>query len=159
MPACAGIWPILVAIYGIHGLGIQYSVQDYVVLGVMGLFVSIGVAGVPGTATIVTASVLTAVGLPLEIMVLTIPISSIADMGRTATNVTAAAVASTIVARQENDLDEDILYGRKSYIPPEDKEESGTVYVAASYTGVDGTAALDGGDDEFDIPTGGACKI
>jgi Na+/H+-dicarboxylate symporter len=153
MPACAGIWPILVAIYGIHGLGIQYSVQDYVVLGVMGLFVSIGVAGVPGTATIVTASVLTAVGLPLEIMVLTIPISSIADMGRTATNVTAAAVASTIVARKEKDLDEDILYGRKTYIPPEDKEEE------FGYADIDGTAALDGRDDEFDIPTGGACRI
>ncbi|MDR0595965.1 MAG: dicarboxylate/amino acid:cation symporter [Clostridiales Family XIII bacterium] len=116
MPGCAGIWPILVAIYGIHGLGINYSLADYAILGIMGLFVSIGVAGVPGTATIVTASVLTAVGLPLEIMVLTIPIAAIADTARTATNVTAAAVASAIVARGERVLDEDIFFGRKTFV-------------------------------------------
>jgi Na+/H+-dicarboxylate symporter len=86
----------------------------------MSLLVTIGTAGVPGTATIVTASVLTAVGLPLEIMVLTIPISSIADTGRTATNITGAMTAAVIVAREENDFDEDIYYGRKKYEPKED---------------------------------------
>lgn len=109
MPGCAGIWPVLTAIYGVHGLGINYGVREYVILAVMALFVSLGTAGVPGTATVVTASVLTAVGLPLEIMVLTIPISSIADTGRTATNVTAAIVAATIVAEQEDELDRDIF--------------------------------------------------
>ncbi|MDR1790797.1 MAG: dicarboxylate/amino acid:cation symporter [Propionibacteriaceae bacterium] len=104
MPGCAGIWPILTAIYGINGLGINYSLKDYLLLVVIGLFVSIGVAGVPGTATVVTASVLTAVGLPLEVMVLTIPISSIADTGRTATNITGAMVAATIVAYEEKEL-------------------------------------------------------
>jgi Na+/H+-dicarboxylate symporter len=113
MPGCAGIWPILVAIYGVHGLGIEYGLQDYIVLAVMGFFVSLGTAGVPGTATIVSASVLAAVGLPIEIMVLTIPISAIADTARTATNITGAMVASAIVARKEHDLDEDIYYGRK----------------------------------------------
>jgi Na+/H+-dicarboxylate symporter len=108
MPGCAGIWPILVAIYGVNGLGIEYGAQDYIVLAVMGFFVSIGTAGVPGTATIVSASVLAAVGLPLEIMVLTIPISAIADTGRTATNVTGAMVASVIVARKEKDFDEEV---------------------------------------------------
>jgi Na+/H+-dicarboxylate symporter len=113
MPGCAGIWPMLVAIYGVHGLGIAYSAQDYIVLAVMGFFVSLGTAGVPGTATIVSASVLAAVGLPLEVMVLTIPISAIADTGRTATNITGAMVAALIVGRKERDLDEDIYYGRK----------------------------------------------
>jgi Na+/H+-dicarboxylate symporter len=148
MPGCAGIWPILVAIYGIHGLGISYSITDYVILGVMGLFVSIGVAGVPGTATIVTASVLTAVGLPLEIMVLTIPIAAIADTARTATNVTAAAVASAIVAREENDLDEDIFYGRKEFVPIDTAETSA----------LEGNAELPAENDAFEVPTG-SCKI
>ncbi|HQZ00942.1 MAG TPA: dicarboxylate/amino acid:cation symporter [Propionicimonas sp.] len=111
MPGCAGIWPVLTAIYGVHGLGINYGVREYLVLAVMALFVSLGTAGVPGTATVVTASVLTAVGLPLEVMVLTIPISAIADTGRTATNVTGAMVASTIVAHSERELDRDV-FGR-----------------------------------------------
>ncbi len=109
MPGCAGIWPVLTAIYAVHGLGIEYSLQDYLILAVMALFVSLGTAGVPGTATVVTASVLAAVGLPLEVMVLTIPISAIADTGRTATNVTAAMVAATIVAQQEAQLDRQIF--------------------------------------------------
>lgn len=109
MPGCAGIWPVLVAIYGVHGLGISYGVKDYILLIVISLFVSLGTAGVPGTATITTASVLTALGLPLEIIVLTIPISAIADTGRTATNITGAMVASTIVGRQENSLNDNIL--------------------------------------------------
>jgi Na+/H+-dicarboxylate symporter len=148
MPGCAGIWPILVAIYGVHGLGIPYEPRDYIILAIMGLFVSLGTAGVPGTATIVTASVLTAVGLPLEIMVLTIPISAIADTGRTATNITGAMVASAIVARQEKDFDDEIYYGRKKYV---DKN------AAASIAAEGGVAAEI--PEEFEVPTGGACRI
>jgi Na+/H+-dicarboxylate symporter len=120
MPGCAGIWPVLTAIFGVNGLGISYDAKDWLLLGVMSLLVTLGTAGVPGTATIVTASVLTAVGLPLEVMVLTIPISAIADTGRTATNITGAMTAAVIVARQENDFDEDVYYGRRKYEPKED---------------------------------------
>lgn len=109
MPGCAGIWPVLTAIYAVHGLGINYSLNDYLLLAVVGLFVSLGTAGVPGTATVVTASVLAAVGLPLEVMVLTIPISSLADTGRTATNITGAMVSATIVAHEEGELDRSIF--------------------------------------------------
>jgi Na+/H+-dicarboxylate symporter len=109
MPGCAGIWPVLVAIYGIHGLGIEFSAFNYAVLAVLALLVSLGTAGVPGTATITTATVLTATGLPLEILVLTLPISAIVDMFRTNANVTAAAVASTIVAASEGQLDRTVL--------------------------------------------------
>ncbi|HEU5321013.1 MAG TPA: cation:dicarboxylase symporter family transporter, partial [Methylomirabilota bacterium] len=45
-------------------------------------------------------TVLAAAGLPLEFVAATIPIGVIADMARTATNVTAAAVSATVVARQ-----------------------------------------------------------
>ncbi len=112
MPGCSGIWPILVAVYGIHGLGLSYGPREYALLAVFSLIVSLGTAGVPGTSTIVTAGVLTAAGLPLEILVLVLPISAIADTGRTATNITAAMVASAIVARQEGVLDDAIFEGR-----------------------------------------------
>jgi len=115
MPGCAGIWPMLNAMYGIHALGLDYGVMDYLILGVICLFVSLGTAGVPGTATITTASVLTAAGLPLEILVFVLPISAIADTGRTATNVTAAMVASAIVARQEKDFSDDIFNDVREY--------------------------------------------
>ena len=109
MPGCAGIWPVLLAVYGIYGLQLDFGISDYLLLIVVALFVSLGTAGVPGTATITTASVLTVLGLPLEIIVLTIPISALADTGRTATNITGAMVSATIVGRKENKLDDEIF--------------------------------------------------
>ncbi|MDR1358295.1 MAG: dicarboxylate/amino acid:cation symporter [Coriobacteriales bacterium] len=109
MPGCAGIWPILTAVYGINALGISYGLVDYAILALICLFVSLGTAGVPGTATITTTTVLAAAGLPLEILVITIPIAAIADTGRTATNVSAAMIASAIVAREVHDLNDELF--------------------------------------------------
>lgn len=109
MPGCAGIWPVLLAVFAINGLGIEYGLADYALLVVLGAVVSIGTAGVPGTATITATTVLTAAGLPLEVVILTLPISAVADMARTLTNVTTAAVVSTIVARKEGRLDDAIF--------------------------------------------------
>lgn len=109
MPGCAGVWPILLAVYAINALGIPYGLGNYAVLVILGLLVSIGTAGVPGTATVTATTVLTAAGLPLEVVILTLPISAIADMARTTNNVTSAAVAATIVARKEGRLDDAIF--------------------------------------------------
>jgi Na+/H+-dicarboxylate symporter len=119
MPGCAGIWPILIAVWGINAYGLQYSVGDYALLAVLGIVVSVGVAGVPGAATVSAATVLSAAGLPLEFVAATIPIGVIADMARTSTNVTAAAVSATIVARQTHLLDDEIFAGRATYVEPE----------------------------------------
>jgi uncharacterized protein len=109
MPGCAGIWPVLLAVYAINALGIPYSLADYLVLVIIASIVSIGTAGVPGTATVTATTVLAAAGLPLEVIILTLPISALADMARTTNNVTSAAVAATIVARKEGRLDDAIF--------------------------------------------------
>jgi Na+/H+-dicarboxylate symporter len=124
MPGCAGIWPILIAVWGINAYGLAYSPAQYVVLVVLCLVVSVGIAGVPGAATVSAATVMAAANLPLEFVAATIPISVIADMARTATNVTTAAVSATVVARQVDLLDDAIFEERKAYVdndarPPE----------------------------------------
>lgn len=116
MPGCAGIWPILIAVWGINAYGLAYSVSDYVLLTVLSIVVSIGVAGVPGAATVSAATVMSAAGLPLEFVAATIPIGVIADMARTATNVTAAAVSATVVARQTGLLNDGIFNGQVQYV-------------------------------------------
>jgi len=116
MPGCAGIWPMMVAIWGINAYGLSYSVSDYVVLAILGVIVSVGTAGVPGAATVAAATVLAAANLPLEFVAATIPIGVIADMARTATNVTAAAVSATVVARQTDLLDDEIFAGRAEFV-------------------------------------------
>ncbi|HEY4094551.1 MAG TPA: dicarboxylate/amino acid:cation symporter [Baekduia sp.] len=124
MPGCAGIWPILIAVWGINAYGISYSVGDYVVLAILGVVVSVGTAGVPGAATVAAATVLSAANLPLEFVAATIPIGVIADMARTATNVTAAAVSATVVARQTGLLDDEIFAGRAEFVDEDELAES-----------------------------------
>ncbi len=127
MPGCAGIWPILIAVWGINAYGIHYTAGQYAVLAILGVVVSVGTAGVPGAATVAAATVLSAANLPLEFVAVTIPISMIADMARTATNVTAAAVSATVVARQTGLLDDEIFAGRAEFLDADELAESEVV--------------------------------
>ena len=108
MPGCAGFWPVMIAILTSNVLNIGYGTGDYIKLILVALLVSLGTVGVPGTATITTTAVFAAMGLPVEMVVILAPISSLADMGRTATNVTAASSAAVIVAASEDELDREI---------------------------------------------------
>ena len=108
MPGCAGIWPVLLAVFTIHQQGISYSAGQYVLLILLTLLVSIGTVGVPGTATITATALFTAAGLPVELIVLFSPISAIVDMARTATNVVGAATATVLTAETEGLLNHDI---------------------------------------------------
>ena len=108
MPGCAGVWPTLLAVFTIHLLGIEYSPVQYAFLVVLAVVVSIGTVGVPGTSTITATALFAAAGLPVEAIILLSPISSIADMARTATNVVGAATATTLVAATEGQLDKSV---------------------------------------------------
>ncbi len=139
MPGCAGIWPTLIAVWGINAYNIPFSTTDYIVLGVLATLVSIGTAGVPGTATVAAATVLAAAGLPLEFIAVTLPISIIADMARTLNNVTAAATSATIVARQTGLLNDKIFDGVEEYI--EDLEPDAVAPELAEVTTASADAA------------------
>ena len=107
----AGVWPTLLAVFTIHLLGIDYTPVQYAFLVVLAVVVSIGTVGVPGTATITATALFAAAGLPVEAIILLSPISSIADMARTATNVVGAAAATTLVAATEGQLDKSVYNG------------------------------------------------
>jgi Na+/H+-dicarboxylate symporter len=140
MPGCSGIWPVLIALWGINAYDIHYTPHDYLKLALLSVVVSIGTAGVPGTATVAAATVFSAAGLPLEFVAVTIPISMIADMARTTTNVTAAAVSATIVARQTGLLDDEIFAGRAEFV--DDTEVTPTDARPAPAADVETTAVI-----------------
>lgn len=110
MPGCAGMWPILLAILAINVLNINYTLGQYLFLIVLAVVVSLGTVGVPGTATITATALFASAGLPIEIIVILAPISSIVDMIRTATNVTGASLAAILVAKSEKQIDLDKYY-------------------------------------------------
>lgn len=90
---------------------IKFLVQKKIGLKTIGLllgtttFASIGIAGVPGTASIAATVVLSTLGLPIEGLAMLLGIDVIIDMVRTATNVTGAAVTALLVANSEGEFD------------------------------------------------------
>lgn len=112
MPGCAAIWPVTIAMFTINALGIEVSFGFYFYMILVALLVSIGTVGVPGIATVVATTFFLAVGFPAEMVILMTPISAIADMARTATNVQAGGSTGVIVAALEAELDQS-KYKRK----------------------------------------------
>ncbi|MCZ8522086.1 MULTISPECIES: dicarboxylate/amino acid:cation symporter [Paenibacillus] len=102
---CGGVWPAVVAVFVAKVYNIPLGPSEYIVLVLVAVISSIGVAGVPGPATISTTVVLTALGLPLEGMGLVIAVESVIDMGRTAVNATGTTVTSLLVASSEGEFD------------------------------------------------------
>ena len=88
---------------------IDISMMGYLMVILTATLASIGTAGVPGVGLITLALVLTQVGLPVEGIALIIGVDRLLDMLRTAVNVTGDATVSAIVARSENQFDEEVF--------------------------------------------------
>ncbi|OCT15972.1 amino acid:proton symporter [Paenibacillus pectinilyticus] len=102
---CGGVWPAVVAIFVAKVYNLPLSISEYALLILVAVISSIGVAGVPGPASISTTVVLTALGLPLEGMGLVLGVEALIDMGRTAVNATGTTVTALLVAESEGEFD------------------------------------------------------
>ncbi len=109
MNACGGIFPTVVAIFTAQVFGYDLTIMNYVVILIMSVVASLGTAGVPGAAVVMTTVVLSSVGLPLEGLLMVLTVDRLVDMGRTSTNVTGDLVASVVLAKNENELDKDMF--------------------------------------------------
>ena len=83
---------------------IDFSVQQQVMMLLILMVTSKGIAGVPRAALMVIAASLSYFGLPEQGLVFVIAVDHVLDMGRTATNVIGNAVAATLVANWEGEL-------------------------------------------------------
>jgi len=89
--------------------GIDLTTADFLTVIATATLASIGTAGVPGVGLVMLSMVLTQVGLPVEGIALIIGVDRLLDMMRTAVNVTGDAAVSCIVAKSENQLDEQVF--------------------------------------------------
>lgn len=83
---------------------IDLSLQQQVAMLLILMVTSKGIAGVPRASLLVIASTLSYFNLPEQGLLLIIAVDHLLDMGRSATNVVGNAVASTMVAKWENEL-------------------------------------------------------
>jgi Na+/H+-dicarboxylate symporter len=83
---------------------IDLSVQQQIMMLLILMVTSKGIAGVPRAALMVIAASLSYFGLPEQGLLFVIAVDHVLDMGRTATNVIGNAVAATLVAKWEGEL-------------------------------------------------------
>jgi Na+/H+-dicarboxylate symporter len=84
------------------------TLADYLTVVLTATLASIGTAGVPGVGLIMLAMVLEQVGLPVEGIALIIGVDRLLDMTRTAVNVTGDSMVSIVVAKSEDQFDNEM---------------------------------------------------
>jgi proton glutamate symport protein len=89
----------------VSGIKLDLGQQLLIMLTLM--VTSKGVAAVPRTSLVILAGTLSAFNMPLEGIGVILGIDHILDMGRTSVNLLGNCVASAVIARWENALDDD----------------------------------------------------
>ncbi len=84
--------------------GIEVPWTDQISMLLLLMITSKGMAGVPRASLVVIAATLTTFNLPEAGLLLILGVDQFLDMGRSATNVVGNAVATTVVAKWENEL-------------------------------------------------------
>lgn len=92
-----------------QAFGIHLDPSDYLTVIATATLASIGTAGVPSVGLVTLAMVFDSVGLPVSGIGLIMGIDRILDMLRTAVNITGDAVCTTIVAKQNKELDKEVF--------------------------------------------------
>ena len=112
MNGCAGIYPALMAVTIANMAGVEMN-ASYAMLLVVITISSLGIAGLPGTATMAVSVVLSGVGIgsyfPLAGGILAI--DPILDMGRTMLNVNGSTTTAVIVGKSLKKLDKEVFNG------------------------------------------------
>ncbi len=96
-------------VFAAQAYGMKLGVGGYLTVIATATLASIGTAGIPSVGLVTLSMVFTAVGLPVEAIMLIMGVDRILDMIRTAVNITGDAVCTTIVAHQNGEVDREVF--------------------------------------------------
>lgn len=107
---CAGYFGGLVGVFAFQALGFEVGIMQGITIVLLSVVASIGVAGIPGIATMVASIMLTGLGMGeyFGILVIILAIDPIIDMARTMSNVSGGMVSSIAVDRELGMFDESL---------------------------------------------------
>lgn len=111
MNGCAGIYPALMAVTVANMSGTTMNFSFYVMLLIVITISSLGIAGIPGTATMSVSVVISGMGMGAYFPLLggILAIDPILDMGRTMLNVNGSMASTIAVANSFNEIDKDAI--------------------------------------------------
>ncbi len=109
MNGCAGIYPALMAVTIANMAGIEMNFSFYAMLVIVVTISSLGIAGIPGTATMAVSVVISGMGMGAYFPLVggIIAIDPILDMGRTMLNVNGTMTTAIAVANSLDKIDKD----------------------------------------------------
>jgi Na+/H+-dicarboxylate symporter len=122
MDGCGAIYPALCAVFIAQYTGTPLTPEQYLIVLLASVLGSFGTAGVPGTAVVMATVVLSAAGLPLEVIGYLYAIDRVLDMMRTMTNVTGQMLVPVLVAKQTGLLDRAIYDDPDTNLGVEDEK-------------------------------------
>lgn len=111
MNGCAGIYPALMTVMLANMTGTPMDFSFYVMLVIIITISSLGIAGLPGSATIAVSVVISGMGMGSYFPLVggIIAIDPIIDMGRTMVNVSGTLISAATVAKSEGKLDKEVF--------------------------------------------------
>ncbi|UQZ88739.1 sodium:dicarboxylate symporter [Deltaproteobacteria bacterium Smac51] len=109
MQGCAGVFPALLVVFVANMSGTPIDITFLIMSVIVISIGSLGIAGIPGTATMAASVALSGTGMAASFPLISpiLAIDPIIDMGRTLLNVTGAMVNSLIVDKRLGLLNED----------------------------------------------------
>lgn len=115
MNGCAGIYPALMTVMLANMTGTPMDFSFYVMLVIIITISSLGIAGLPGSATIAVSVVISGMGMGAYFPLVggIIAIDPIIDMGRTMVNVSGTLISATTVAKTEGKLNKEVFNKNK----------------------------------------------
>lgn len=110
MNGCAGYYAGLVAIFVYNALHLSVGFGDIVMIVLLCVIASFGIAGIPGVTIMIISVMLTGLGLESHFALLGVilAIDPILDMARTCSNVSGAMVASIASDKRLGNLDQSV---------------------------------------------------
>lgn len=104
---CAGYFPALAAVFVAFGLGVEIDFTFAIMIVIVAVLGSLGIAGVPGSATMAASIMLAGIGFGDNFVMLSLilAIDPIIDMARTASNVSGAMTSAICTAKNLKALD------------------------------------------------------
>lgn len=107
MQGCAGVFPALLLVFVANVNNMPIDITFIAMAIIVVALGSLGIAGIPGTATMAASVALSGVGLASSFSVISpvLAIDPIIDMGRTLINVTGSMTNAIIVDRTLNQMD------------------------------------------------------
>ena len=98
----------IIVLFASQLYGIELSIQQQIMLVIQATFLSVGCAATPQIGLVISITLLTQMGLPLEAIALVSGIYRIIDQAHTSTNSSGDLVTCVCIASLEGELDRDV---------------------------------------------------